>query len=150
MAFFLFTQKSPLCLSFPQNNIAHLGYYQHREAGSYPRTIESQHGWVGRGLKDPQPHFLPWVGCSSPAQAAQGPIHGLGHLQGWNTPTSLGNLCHDIAVGPQRGINICVHCDPGDDASLPVPSKEDNSWARLCIKGQSPGGAATAFPKRSI
>ena len=30
-------------------------------------------------------------GCHPPAQAAQGPIHCLEHLQGWGTPSSLGS-----------------------------------------------------------
>lgn len=43
----------------------------------------SQHGWVGGDLKD----HLPWAGCP-PAQAAQSPIHGLGHPQEWDTHSS--------------------------------------------------------------
>jgi len=32
---------------------------------------------------------LPWVGCPPAAQAAQGPICGLGHPQGWGTHSSI-------------------------------------------------------------
>jgi len=66
------------------------GYFQICAAGTaYHRITESQNGWVGRDLKDPEaqtphhrqghqpPHFIA-------AQAAQGPIQpGLEHLQGW-------------------------------------------------------------------
>lgn len=37
-----------------------------------------------------------WVGCSTPAQAAQGPTCGLGHLRGWETPT--GQPCRGLTA----------------------------------------------------
>ena len=42
--------------------------------------------WVGSDIKDHLvPTSLPWDGCHSPDQAAQGRIQpGLEHLQGWS------------------------------------------------------------------
>ena len=34
-------------------------------------------------LKPTQFETVLWVGCQPSAQAAQNPIHGIGHLQGW-------------------------------------------------------------------
>jgi len=42
---------------------------------------------VLEGILQPLCPPLPRVGCPL-AQDAQGPIHDLGHLQGWNTPSS--------------------------------------------------------------
>ena len=61
--------------------------------------------WVGRDLPAPPPL---WAGCP-PAQAAQGPIHGLGHLQGWGI----------TALGSSARASVHSVRDPGSVLCLP-------------------------------
>jgi len=44
--------------------------------------------WVGRALTAPNPP--PALGWLPPSSGCPGPIHDLGHLQGW-APTALGS-----------------------------------------------------------
>lgn len=55
------------------------------EGSGFHRTVE----WfmLEETLKPTQPHSLLWAWCHPPAQPLQGPIHSLGHSQGWGTHT---------------------------------------------------------------
>ena len=59
---------------------------------------ESQNGLGWRGpQRSPNSNPLPWAGCPSPAQTAQGPIPpGLKYIQGWGTHSFLSSLCQSV------------------------------------------------------
>ena len=74
-------------------------------------------GWLGwKGPQSPS-SFNPRRGLGAPpAQAAQGPIHSLGHLQGW-VPTALGSARASPPLHEEfpcsRRARSSLHCGKG-------------------------------------
>ena len=60
------------------------------------RTIE----WVGKDKTPIQIQLLPWAG-TAPSSGCPGPIHSLGHIQGW-VPTAQGSSARASPMSEYR------------------------------------------------
>ena len=109
---------------------------------------ESQHGWVGRDFTAST--VLPYAVGSvpPPSQTAQGPIHGLEHLEGW-APAALQassasagvclvpRLCQVPAFLGAHVLHLSLVV-PGSTASLLLEQSCPRSqWDSVCPRGRA-------------
>lgn len=91
-------EGAPLPFSPRSTSDKHQGMVSVSQSLCWPRAqLESWNGWVGKPTKA-HPASTPAVGCLSD-QAARGPIHGFGYLQGWSTQAAYSSTSPPYTKG---------------------------------------------------